>query len=123
MLRISDGRMSGTAGGTIVLHVSPESGLVDAPFGIVWTGDIITCSLSKKMLSVALTDAEIAERIRHRAETLQQAGVLVEGGRLIGKQGRTRGYRGLYKAMVNQAHEGADFEFLAAHGETCIAKT
>ena len=123
MLRISDGRMSGTAGGTIILHVSPESGLVDAPFGILRTGDIVTCSLSKNLLSVALTDAEIAERIRHRTETLQQAGVLVERGRLIGKQGRTRGYRGLFQMKVNQAHEGADFDFLAANGDFCIAKT
>lgn len=122
MLRISDGRMSGTAGGTIILHVSPESGLVDAPFGILRTGDIITCSLSKKLLSVALTDAEIAERIRYRAEALEQAGVLVEGGRLSGKQGRNRGYRSLYQAKVNQAHEGADFDFLAAKGEAFTAK-
>lgn len=54
MLRVSDGRMSGTAGGTMILHVSLESGLVDAPFGIVRTRDIVTCSLSKKLLSVAL---------------------------------------------------------------------
>lgn len=110
MLRVSDGRMSGTAGGTRILHVSPESGLVDAPFGILRTGDIVTCSLSKKVLSVAFLDAEIAERIRHRAEALQQAGVLVERGRLISKQGRTRGYRGLYQTKVNQAHEGAEFD-------------
>ncbi|KAF5016071.1 hypothetical protein F66182_12365, partial [Fusarium sp. NRRL 66182] len=46
MLRISDGRMSGTAGGTIILHVSPESAIPNSPFGVIQTGDTIICDVA-----------------------------------------------------------------------------
>lgn len=114
MLRLSDGRMSGTAGGTIVLHISPESGMVDSPFGILRDGDVIECSVSARRLHVQLTDAEIQERILERRAVLAEEKQVVEGRRILGV--KRRGYRGLYEGTVNQAEHGADFEFLAANG-------
>lgn len=114
MLRLSDGRMSGTAGGTIVLHISPESAIVDSPFGILRDGDIIRCSVAERKLEVKLSDEEIANRIRERKTALQRQGEQLRGKRIVGK--RRRGYRGLYESSVNQAEEGADFDFLTAKG-------
>ena len=68
MLRISDGRMSGTAGGTIILHVSPESADLDSVFGIVQDGDIITCDVEERVLRLDVSDAEIGRRITARKE-------------------------------------------------------
>ncbi|KAK5124924.1 hypothetical protein LTR85_001114 [Meristemomyces frigidus] len=114
MLRLSDGRMSGTAGGTIVLHISPESAIVDSPFGILRNGDIISCSVAERKLEVKLSNEEIAIRIRERKALLQKQGEQCRGKRIVGK--RRRGYRGLYESSVNQAEEGADFDFLTAKG-------
>ena len=58
MLRISDGRMSGTAGGTIVLHISPESALPNSVFGIVKDGDIITCDVGRGYCSSMLMERD-----------------------------------------------------------------
>lgn len=105
--------MSGTAGGTIVLHISPESGIVDSPFGILRNGDTIRCSLEKRLLEVDLTAEEIAERVEERKASLEDKGKAVRGKRIVERQ---RGYRGMYEATVNQAEEGADFDFLTAKG-------
>ena len=115
MLRLSDGRMSGTAGGTIVLHISPESGLVNSTFGIVEDGDIMTCDAEKRSLHVGLSDEEIQKRVERRRSTLevQQGQGPKAGKRMIA---RKRGYRGLYESRVNQAELGADFDFLTAAG-------
>lgn len=114
MLRLSDGRMSGTAGGTIVLHISPESGLVDSPFGILRDGDEIECSVSRRRLHVRLSDDAIKERVEDRKAQLAEDRQYVDGRRVLGV--RRRGYRGLYEGTVNQAEDGADFGFLAANG-------
>lgn len=114
MLRLSDGRMSGTAGGTIVLHISPESGIVDSPFGILRDGDMIRLSLADRRLDVRLSDDEIVVRIREREELLQKQKIALHGKRIVGT--RKRGYRGLYETSVNQAEEGADFDFMTAKG-------
>ncbi|KAI7284924.1 dihydroxy-acid and 6-phosphogluconate dehydratase [Hortaea werneckii] len=114
MLRISDGRMSGTAGGTIVLHVSPEAAIVDSPFGVLQNGDLIRCSLSARCLEVDVSDEELARRVAARESSLQQEGRQIRNGRIIGEQ--RRGYRGLYETSVNQAEDGADFDFLTATG-------
>ncbi|KAL4750413.1 hypothetical protein BDW72DRAFT_213399 [Aspergillus terricola var. indicus] len=103
MLRISDGRMSGTAGGTIILHVSPESAVPESPFGIVQTGDIITCDVGARRLHLEISEEELKSRIATR-----KAAAAV--------QPRQRGYRGLYERSVNQAQDGADFDFLTADG-------
>ncbi|KAJ4351184.1 uncharacterized protein N0V89_006523 [Didymosphaeria variabile] len=108
MLRISDGRMSGTAGGTIVLHVSPESADPESVLGIVRNGDEIVCDVEKRLLQLNVPEEEIKRRIELR-KTIFKA---------IGKaaQKHTRGYRGLYMRSVNQANRGADFDFLTAAG-------
>ncbi|RMZ05199.1 hypothetical protein D0864_02536 [Hortaea werneckii] len=114
MLRISDGRMSGTAGGTIVLHVSPEAAIVDSPFGVLQNGDQIRCSLSARRLEVDVSDEEFGRRVAARKTSLQQQGRQIRNGRIVGEQ--RRGYRGLYETSVNQAEDGADFDFLTAAG-------
>lgn len=110
MLRISDGRMSGTAGGTIILHISPEAAVPDSPFGVVETGDLITCDIDKRRIQVSVSDAVLHSRIAHRKQLLE-----AETGSVQARKPR-RGYRGLYERSVNQAHEGTDFDFLTASG-------
>lgn len=108
MLRLSDGRMSGTAGGTVVLHISPESAEPRSVLGVVENGDMIECDVEKRLLQLHVSAEEIARRIDSRvskAEALGKAG-----------EEHTRGYRGLYMRSVNQAHQGADFDFLTAAG-------
>ncbi|KAI5204699.1 dihydroxy-acid and 6-phosphogluconate dehydratase [Aureobasidium subglaciale] len=63
MLRMSDGRMSGTAGGTIVLHISPESAIPDSVFGCVEDGDLIECDIEQRLLRLHVSDEELAHRI------------------------------------------------------------
>ncbi|USW55787.1 Putative dihydroxy-acid/6-phosphogluconate dehydratase, ilvD/EDD domain, dihydroxy-acid dehydratase [Septoria linicola] len=113
MLRLSDGRMSGTAGGTIILHISPESAIVDSVFGIVQNGDVIRVSLQNRSIEVELSNQEISARIETRKTALKTEGKGLQGKRIAKKQ---RGYRGLYEKSVNQAEEGADFDFLTANG-------
>jgi dihydroxy-acid dehydratase len=114
MLRLSDGRMSGTAGGTIILHISPETGVVDSPFGILRDGDEIECSVPRRRLHVRLSDEEIKGRVELRKARLAEGEQCVGGGRVLGA--KRRGYRGLYEGTVNQAEHGADFGFLTAGG-------
>lgn len=109
MLRISDGRMSGTAGGTIVLHVSPEAAVETSVFGVIRTGDMVTCDVEQRVLRLEVSDEEIARRVAERRGSEQQMTVK----RIRGSK---RGYRGLYERCVNQAEEGADFDFLTAAG-------
>jgi dihydroxy-acid dehydratase len=98
MVRISDGRMSGTAFGTIVLHVTPESA-IGGPFAQVRNGDRIRLSVSQREISLLVPDAEIARRAQERPVVVPSA---------------ERGYRKLFLATVTQADKGVDFDFLAA---------
>lgn len=99
MVRISDARMSGTAFGTIVLHISPESA-IGGPLATVKNGDRLRLSVSEKRIDLLLCDAEIARRLEsHQAPKLE-----------------SRGYRGLYSRTVLQANEGCDFDFLTNEG-------
>ena len=111
MLRISDGRMSGTAGGTIVLHVSPEGADPTSVLGVLRDGDVVVCDAEERMLSVELDEGEIRQRIEQRWQEMQRAGEAPWVSR-----DRVRGYRGLYLREVNQAEYGADFRFLTAAG-------
>jgi dihydroxy-acid dehydratase len=96
MVRISDGRMSGTGFGTVVLHVSPESA-VGGTLALVKNGDQITLDVANRSLHLHVSDEELAERrSRFVAPDL----------------GYGRGYVNLYIQHVTQAHEGADFDFL-----------
>jgi len=110
MLRISDGRMSGTAGGTIVLHVSPEAVLPGSVFGVVRDGDVVTCNVEERVLRLEISDEDIERRLAEHNEALAVGNSVVE------ERKTRRGYRGLYQRCVNQAEEGADFDFLTAVG-------
>lgn len=110
MLRISDGRMSGTAGGTIVLHISPESAIPESPFGVVRSGNLIMFDAEKRILRVDLRDEELQARIEQRRREI------VDTSHSWKERQTRRGYWGLYERTVNQAHEGADFDFLTATG-------
>ena len=96
MLRISDGRMSGTAFGSIVLHVTPEAA-VGGPLALVRNGDRIRLSLARRELSLLVGDAELARRAREAPAAPPTA---------------QRGYRRLFLQSVTQADEGVDFDFL-----------
>ncbi|KAK1993633.1 dehydratase [Colletotrichum falcatum] len=116
MLRLSDGRMSGTAGGTIVLHVSPEAADPESVLGVVRSGDIITCDVEQRVIRVEVSDEEIRTRIAEKKEALAREEE--NGGShapWVAKK-RVRGYRGLYLRSVLQAEGGADFDFLTAAG-------
>jgi L-arabonate dehydrase len=98
MVRISDGRMSGTAFGTVVLHVSPESA-VGGPLAFVQTGDYIELDVRGRRLHLDVPAAELEAR---RAAWQANPPTHVA----------TSGYAGLYVRSVDQAHLGADMDFL-----------
>ncbi len=98
MVRISDGRMSGTGYGTIVLHVTPEAA-VGGPFAQVRTGDRIRLSVKNREISLMVSDQELAQRSREN--------VIVEPT-------AKRGYLKLFLQTVTQADQGVDFDFLRA---------
>jgi len=112
MLRISDGRMSGTAGGTIVLHVSPEGADPDSVLGIVQDGDMIVCDVEQRLLSVELDE----ETIRARIEAKRRRIASGEEKSAWKERETIRGYAGLYAREVNGPEEGVDFRFLTATG-------
>ena len=98
MVRISDGRMSGTAFGTIVLHVTPESA-IGGPLALVRNGDRIRLSVNAREISLLVSDGELAQRAQQQPVQVPRA---------------DRGYRKLFLETVTQADKGVDFDFLAA---------
>jgi L-arabonate dehydrase len=96
MVRISDGRMSGTAFGTVILHVSPESA-VGGNLGLVENGDMIKLDVEARSIHLEVSDEELAAR---RSKWV--APPLASG----------RGYVNLYVNTVQQADKGADLDFL-----------
>ena len=100
MVRISDARMSGTAYGTVVLHISPEASL-GGPLALVRDGDRIRLSVSAQRLDLLVDEDELARR---RATFESKA------------QKPTRGYGWLYQKHVLQAEHGCDFDFLRRCG-------
>lgn len=96
LVRISDGRMSGTGFGTVVLHVSPEAA-IGGTLAVVKDGDTITLDVNNKSLQLHLTE----EAINLRKAQLPAINTL-----------EPRGYVHLYQQHVEQAHLGADFDFL-----------
>lgn len=112
MLRLSDGRMSGTAGGTICLHISPEAADPSSVLGILQSGDVIAFDIDKRLVHAAITDEEIEQRVAARRAT-----ILGEESTAPWKvREGMRGYRGLYLREALQAEAGADFDFLTAAG-------
>ncbi|PIW27068.1 MAG: dihydroxy-acid dehydratase [Rhodospirillales bacterium CG15_BIG_FIL_POST_REV_8_21_14_020_66_15] len=100
MVRISDGRMSGTAFGTIILHVSPEAA-DGGPLALVKTGDRIRLDTPRRTLDLLVDDAEMNARRAAWSPPEPHAG-------------SDRGYLKLYLDTVTQAEDGADFGFLKA---------
>lgn len=96
MIRISDGRMSGTGYGTVVLHVSPESA-IGGPLAFVQNGDMIALDVPARSLNLLISDEEMEAR-KAGFKPLQLP--------------YERGYVNLFLDKVNQAHEGVDFDFL-----------
>src|SRR5690606_17763220 len=96
MVRISDGRMSGTGFGTVVLHVSPEAA-AGGTLALVADGDLIRLDVAGRRLELLVDETELARR----RELLQ-----------LEPNGFGRGYAKLYVDHVEQAHLGADFDFL-----------
>jgi dihydroxy-acid dehydratase len=100
MVRMSDARMSGTAFGTIVLHISPESA-IGGPLALVRTGDRIRLDVANRKIELLVSDIELEKRRRE-----WKAPAVPEDAQ--------RGYAKLYREHVQQADEGCDFDFLAA---------
>ncbi|MCQ4325066.1 dihydroxy-acid dehydratase [Stutzerimonas stutzeri] len=98
MVRISDGRMSGTAAGTIVLHVTPEAA-EGGPLALVQSGDRLRLSVKERSLQLLVSDEELARR-RQQARLPEP------------REGDERGYRKLFLDSVTQADAGCDFDFL-----------
>jgi len=105
MVRVSDARMSGTAFGTIVLHVTPESA-VGGPLGLVRTGDTVRLDVEARTIDLLVDDAELARRAAEPRTAVRPA--------------PRRGYAKLFHDTVTQADRGCDFDFLIgeAEGET-----
>jgi dihydroxyacid dehydratase/phosphogluconate dehydratase len=98
MVRICDGRMSGTAYGTVVLHVTPEAA-AGGPLGLIRTGDLITLDVPARRLEVELSDEELRQRAPAAAAQASFAAP-------------DRGWQRLYVETVRQADTGADLDFL-----------
>lgn len=105
MVRVSDARMSGTAFGTVVLHVAPESA-VGGPLALIRTGDMVELDVEGRRLQMDVSDGELERR--------RAAWVAPEPQ-------HARGYGRLYWDHVTQADEGADFDFLAGKTGPVVA--
>jgi Dihydroxyacid dehydratase/phosphogluconate dehydratase len=97
MVRISDARMSGTAYGTIVLHVTPDAAS-GGPLSLAQTGDRIRLSVSERKLELLVDQAELDRRAASKVK--------------VEAEGPRRGYAKLYQDQILQADEGCDFAFL-----------
>ena len=98
MVRICDGRMSGTAYGTVILHVAPEAAAF-GPLALIQTGDVISLDVEKRTLNVELTD----EELKNRKPSQKMIDSLAKPD---------RGLQKMYIEHVNQADSGADLDFL-----------
>ncbi len=106
MVRISDGRMSGTGFGTVVLHASPEAA-AGGNFAVVKTGDYIALDVEARSLVLEVSDEELARR---------------KAAWMAPKPITDRGYVSLYIRHVNQAHEGADLDFLVGKSSSVVTR-
>jgi len=106
MVRISDGRMSGTAFGTVVLHVAPESA-VGGTLALIQNGDMIELDVANRRLHLDISDAELTAR---RAAWTPPAAL------------SDRGYVNMYVRHVQQADTGADFDFLLGNSGSEVTR-
>ena len=103
MVRISDARMSGTAAGTIVLHIAPEAA-IGGPLALVQNGDRIRLDVAARKIELLVAESEL----KRRKDSWRAPAIPKEA---------QRGYARLYREHVQQADEGCDFDFLAASQE------
>ncbi|MCP3928616.1 MAG: dihydroxy-acid dehydratase [Bacteroidetes bacterium] len=106
MVRISDGRMSGTAYGTVVLHISPESA-IGGTLAFVQNGDIIELNVLERSLHLDVSDEELANRKAKWTPPIPQA---------------ERGYVKMYINHVQQADKGADLDFLVGNSGSEVGR-
>ncbi len=106
MVRISDGRMSGTGFGTVVLHVSPEAAM-GGNFAVIQTGDLITIDVAKRILRVEIDN----EELKRRKEQFKPLPPVT-----------ARGYVSMYINHVQQAHLGTDLDFLRGSSGSKVSK-
>ncbi len=105
MVRISDGRMSGTAYGTVVLHTSPEAA-AGGPLALVRNGDMIVLDVAGRRLHLEVSEEELARRRVNWTPPLHPV----------------RGYQKLYVDHVQQAHLGADLDFLVGGSGAAVPR-
>ena len=108
MVRICDGRMSGTAYGTVVLHVAPEAA-DGGPLGLVRTGDLISLDVEARRLDLEVTPDELATRTPNEAT-------------VAGFANPERGWERLYVDHVKQADTGADLDFLVGSSGSKVSR-
>jgi dihydroxy-acid dehydratase len=106
IVRISDGRMSGTGFGTVVLHVSPESA-IGGTLALVQNGDWIELDVAGRRLNLLVSDEELAARRLKWKPTHKM---------------EKRGYVQLYQQRVQQAHLGADLDFLVGNSGSTVTR-
>ncbi len=106
MVRISDGRMSGTGYGTVVLHASPEAAM-GGNFAVVQNGDYISLDVENRSLMLEVSDEELTKR---------------KAAWVAPRPISDRGYVSLYVRHVNQAHEGADLDFLVGKSSSEVTR-
>lgn len=106
MVRLSDARMSGTAYGTVVLHIAPEAA-IGGPLALVRTGDMISLDVASRRLDLEVDVSELERRRAAWSPPPQQ---------------HDRGYARLFLDHVQQADRGADFDFLVGASGTPVSK-
>jgi dihydroxy-acid dehydratase len=108
MVRVCDGRMSGTAYGTVVLHVAPEAA-AGGPLGLVRTGDVVSLDVAARRIDVEVPDDELAARTPSAAT-------------VAGFAAPRRGWERLYVDHVLQADTGADLDFLVGSSGSAVSR-
>ena len=108
MVRICDGRMSGTAYGTVVLHVAPEAA-AGGPLALVQTGDLINLDVPARRIDLDVSDDDLARRTPNHAT-------------VAGFAGPRRGWERLYVDHVLQADTGADLDFLVGSSGSTVSR-
>jgi dihydroxy-acid dehydratase len=108
MVRVCDGRMSGTAYGTVILHVSPEAA-ADGPLALVATGDIIVLDVEARRIDVEVSDEELLRRVPDQRT-------------LAAFANPQRGWERLYVDHVLQADSGADLDFLVGRSGSSVSR-
>ncbi len=103
-----DGRMSGTAYGTVVLHVAPEAA-AGGPLALVRTGDVVSLDVAARRIDVELPDEELARRTPGEAT-------------VAGFASPRRGWERLYVDSVLQADTGADLDFLVGSSGSAVSR-